>query len=167
MVNATLNLSLCHQVARTNAARTVFRYRLPADYREDLRQEALTVLWTKRNSFDATRGSWRTFAERVVRNRIASLLRSRSWQTDQTNSEEIIESLHAASFAQGVDLRASVLQVLSGVNAFDRRVAISLAERSASETAEALGSSRATIYRSINRLRAAFESGGFDAGVRR
>src|SRR3954454_25072690 len=64
------------RIAGVQAAVTAARYGLQPDEREDLQQEALLELWSKRTLFDARRGSWRTFAERIVRNRMTSRIRS-------------------------------------------------------------------------------------------
>jgi hypothetical protein len=54
-----------------------------------------------------------------------------------------------------------VLQVLNKVEPGDRDVALCLCQHSAVETAVRLGISRASVYRSIGRLRSAFTDAGF------
>jgi len=65
------------------------------------------------------------------------------------------------------DLRADVWVVLGRMPPFDRTVGICLIDHSASETAQKLGVSRATVFRSIKRLRATFAAAGFASGGRR
>jgi hypothetical protein len=62
------------------------------------------------------------------------------------------------------DLRIDVWVVLGRMSSFDRTVAFCLIEHSAVETSQKLGVSRATAYRSIKRLRAAFAAAGFGSG---
>jgi hypothetical protein len=59
------------------------------------------------------------------------------------------------------DLGVDIERVLAGVSAFDRAVARCLMDWSASETGRVLKVSRASVYRSIERLRAAFTAAGF------
>ena len=70
------SLSAICRLAAVRAAATASLYQLPTDSRQDLEQEALLELWRKRPAYDPQRGSWRTFSERVVANRITSLVRS-------------------------------------------------------------------------------------------
>jgi len=58
------------------------------------------------------------------------------------------------------DLRIEVRRVLAGMAQFDQAVAQSLIDYSAIETGQRLGVSRATVYRAIGRLRAAFAEAG-------
>jgi len=57
--------------------------------------------------------------------------------------------------------------VLGRMSPFDRTVAAYLIDHSAIETSQKLGVSRATAYRSINRLRAVLAAAGFGSGGRR
>ena len=64
------------QLAAVRAATIVAVYGLPKDAQCDLEQEALLELWRKQQAYDPRRGSWRTFSERVVANRMTSLVRA-------------------------------------------------------------------------------------------
>jgi RNA polymerase sigma-70 factor (ECF subfamily) len=148
-------------VAAVRAATTVALYGLPKDARHDLEQEALLELWRKRPAYDARRGSWRTFSERVVANRLRSLVRSMHTEPSGHFREEPLENLAAlAAPNDRTDLRADVSRVLSSVSEFDRSVAVDLIDYSAIEIGQRLGVSRATVYRAIGRLRAAFREAG-------
>ena len=107
------------------------------------------------------RGSWRTFSERVVANRMTSLVRSmRSERSGRFREEPIENLLGLAAPNDGADLRADVARVLAGMSPFDRSVAMYLVGHSAIETGQRLGVCRATVYRAIGRLRTAFTEAG-------
>jgi RNA polymerase sigma-70 factor (ECF subfamily) len=148
-------------VSAVRAATIVAAYGLPKDARHDLEQEALLELWRKRSAYDARRGSWRTFSERVVANRLRSIVRSMHTEPSGHFREEPLETFVAmAAPSAHTDLRADVSRVLANVSQFDRSVALDLIDYSASEIGQRLGASRATVYRSIGRLRAAFAEAG-------
>jgi RNA polymerase sigma-70 factor (ECF subfamily) len=157
------------RLAAVRSAAMVRLYGLPQDSRPDLEQEALLELWRKRTAYDPARGSWRTFAERVVANRMVSLMRSihsdKAGTSRETPLDESVWSL-SAPMDRG-DLRIDVWVVLGRMSLFDRTVAFCLIDHSAIETSQELGVSRATAYRSIKRLRAAFAAAGFASGGRR
>ncbi len=154
-------------VAGVRAASIVTLYRLPADFRHDLEQEALLELWRKHQAYDPRRGSWRTFSERVVANRMASLVRAmRSERSGQFREDPLETVLHLAAPGEQGDLCPDVSRVLAGMSPFDRSVAFCLVGYSAIETSQRLGVSRATVYRAIWRLRAAFTEAGLSPSGR-
>jgi len=140
----------------------VNRYRLPADFRRDLEQEAMLELWRKRFAYDEQRGSWPTFCEQVVANRMTSLVRSMySTRSGQFREEPLQDRLGLVAASDNIELRIDVARVLAALPPFDRRVAASLIRHSASETGRTLRISRASVYRAIGRLRVAFAAAGF------
>ena len=159
--------SAASRVADVRAAKIVALYGLPHDDRQDLKQEALLELWRKSPLFDARRASWRTFAERVVANRMTSLMRNLHSQRRGHGKNEPLDDLCRSLPAPDdcSDLRVNVRRVLAGMPQFDQAVAGSLIDHSVIETGHRLGVSRATVYRSIDRLRAAFKTAGFSAAV--
>ena len=153
--------SASSRLAAVRAATIVTLHGLPTDSRRDLEQEALLELWRKHQAYDPRRGSWRTFSERVVANRMTSLVRAmRSERSGQFREEPIENLLGLAAPNIRTDLRADVSRVLAGLSPFDRNVALCLIGHSAIETTQCLGVSRATVYRAIGRLRAAFTEAG-------
>lgn len=150
------------RAAVVRAALTVTLYGLPQDFRTDLQQEAVLELWRRRSMYDPQRGSWSTFSERIIANRIASVMRHlRSERSGLFREDSLDKWLSLPARDADQQLRADVARVLDGIPEFDRRVAICLIESSAVEASRHLRVSRATIYRSIGRLRAAF----IDAGL--
>ena len=150
------------RLAAVRAATMVSLFALPQHSGPDLEQEALLELWRKRAAFDPTRGSWRTFAEPVVANRLVSLARRmHSDKAGHRRERQIDEVREMAAPVDLADLRIEVWRVLDRVAPFDRTVALCLIGHSAMETGRTLGVSRATVYRSIERLRDAFAAAGF------
>jgi DNA-directed RNA polymerase specialized sigma24 family protein len=145
------------RLAAVRAATIATLYELPTESRRDLEQEALLELWRKRTAYDAQRGSWRTFSERVVANRMTSLVRSMYSERSGHFREDPLENLVALAVPNDrADLRSDVSRVLAGVAQFDRSVAAYLIDYSPIEIGQRLGASRATVYRAIGRLRVAF-----------
>jgi RNA polymerase sigma-70 factor (ECF subfamily) len=151
----------CSRLARARAASIVARYRLPSESRRDLEQEALVELWRKAPAYDSCRGSWRTFAERVVANRLASLVRHMGSQTlDSLGQEHIGDHVSLVASSAYMELSVDVWRLVATLPRVDRSVAVCLMDRSAVETAQCLRMSRAAVYRSICRLRFAFKAAG-------
>jgi RNA polymerase sigma factor (sigma-70 family) len=133
--------------------------RLTAADREDLEQEAALRTWLALARFDSGLGSLVTLTECVVRNEVASFLRSRRfrrpWEVALETNERILTEAD-----RNDDLCCDVRRVLRKMELADRVVARELSEQSVTETSRQLGISRAATYRSIRRLRAAFASAG-------
>jgi len=151
------------RIAGVTAARIAGRSGMPADARRDLEQEALLELWRKAPLFNAHRASWPTFSDRVMVNRLRSLMRSHQAASRERGTEQPFEEFRHSNPAPDlwIELRIDVKRVLCGVSRFDRAVAISLAEYSITETSHRLDVPRATVYRSIERLRVTFNAAGF------
>jgi RNA polymerase sigma factor (sigma-70 family) len=156
-------LPLNLRIASFAVARMAASKGIAADTRRDLVQEALLELWRKAPLFDPRRSSWPTFSDRVIVNRLRSLMRNRRPMHHEFCRErphnEVTDAFGEAELC--IELRVDVARILSGVSRFDRSVAASLAERSVTETSDYLGISRARIYRAIDRLRTAFTTAGF------
>ena len=154
-------------IAAVHAAKIIALHALPHDHLQDLKQEALLELWRKAPVFDEGRAGWRTFAERVVANRLASLIRHARSSRAGFGQQDPIEGLEVPDPARydNIDLQTDVRRVLDGVASLDRSVALLLIDYSAIETSRRLRVSRSTVYRSIERLRAAFTAAGFCSAV--
>ena len=114
MVETTFeqSYSATSRVAAVRAATIVTKYGLPPDSRHDLEQEALLELWRKRQAYDAQRGSCRTFSERVVANRMTSLVRRMHSERSGQFREDPLESLVGlAAPNDGAELRIDVSRV--------------------------------------------------------
>ncbi len=84
----------------------------------------------------------------------------RSNRSGHFKEEPLEDFVALAAPNDHTDLRADVSRVLANVSQFDRSVAVGLIDNSASEIGQRLGASRATVYRAIGRLRAAFTEAG-------
>ena len=156
------------RIAAVQATRIARRQRLPDDLIEDLAQESLLSLWRSTPAFDEQRARWSTFAEHVVSNCLASRLRSMYSGRSAHGKEDPLDGQRVVDpvcFDVEVNLQRDVRRVLAGLSAFDRTVALSLTNYTAVETSRRLGVARATIYRSIDRLRSAFVDGGITGPV--
>lgn len=157
-----------HRLASARAAAMVRHYGLPSDTRNDLAQEVLLTLWQKRSAFDPGRGSWRTFAEKVAANKLASLARNmRSQRSGCFRTHPLDEVFHAKAPDAPYETHADVWGVLASVSPFDRSVAICLTQHSVIETCQNLGVRRASVYRAIERLKAAFVAAGVGPKTRK
>jgi RNA polymerase sigma factor (sigma-70 family) len=167
VVDASFEQSYCRSklIASTRAAMIVKLHGLPNEDRLDLCQEGLLELWVKSPRFNSSRASWRTYAERVVSNRLASCIRSVDALRRGHGLHDSLDEIKRVPLAgdDRCELRVDVRKVLARVSRFDRAVALSLIDNSPSETSEILGVARSSIYRAIERLRVAFTAGGFAA----
>lgn len=133
--------------------------------REDVIQDSLLTLWAFIPRYDSTRASPRTFIERIVANRVVSLVREVRAVRRGSGKTCSLAAARGLSSPLGhcPDLRIGVMQVLAGVGAFDRAVPLSLAHYSIAETSERLSVPRGRVNRSIGRLRLAFAAAGFSS----
>jgi DNA-directed RNA polymerase specialized sigma24 family protein len=96
------------RLAAVRAATIVAVHRLPGDFRRDLEQEAKLEIWRKRSTYDARRGSWRTYSERVVANRMTSLVRRMySTRSGQFREEPLHDRLGLPAASDNIELRIS------------------------------------------------------------
>jgi RNA polymerase sigma-70 factor (ECF subfamily) len=136
----------------------------PAD-REDWEQEALTAVWRALPRYDPSRASLRTFVERVVTTRFASLLRARRSRPKL----EPLEEYHSVGLdgIPVVEFRTDFHRVSTSLAEHDRRLATLLLDHSPTEASRVLRISRSSVYDRIHRIRIAFEDAGFGPRGRR
>jgi RNA polymerase sigma factor (sigma-70 family) len=127
--------------------------------RQDLEQETLTAVWRALRHYDASRSSLRTFVEKVVSTRLASLFRRRRRQLHF----ELIDEHHLIGL-DGIptaEFRIDFQRIVAFLSTRDGRLAALLADHSPSEASRALGISRSTVYEGMRRIRSAFEHAGY------
>lgn len=154
------------KAARSQAWEAVIRgWAIPED-RKDLEQEGLLACWRALASFEPSRASLRTFMERVVAARLASVWRARRCRPS-FQSLDRHEHDKNDTWAPNVELRSDVRRVLTSMETDDRRLVILLVDHTASEAGRALGIARSTVYFRLLRIRAAFRDAGLDPGDHR
>ena len=132
---------------------------------EDLEQEALLAAWRALRSFDPSRASLRTFIERVVAARFASLMRARR----KKPTPEPIQEHHLIGLdgIPAVEFRVDFQTACASLGKADRRLATLLSPFSPTEASRTMGISRSTVYEGIRRIRVAFENAGYCLGTGR
>lgn len=146
---------LAQRAAKVRAS-SVPRY----DYfdRDDLVQDAVTAVLAALDRYDEPRASLRTFVERVASSGIATTLRRA--RAAKRTSVDYRQPAESAGLSLIVELRLDMRRALGTLGRSERRVAALLEEYRPAEIARALGVSRASVYRSIDRIREAFIEAG-------
>ena len=127
--------------------------------REDFEQESLTACWRALPQFNPCRASLRTFIERVVASRSASLIRTarRSPAFLPLND---IEPRAENSETEIQQLYADVERISSAFGGSDRQLILLLLEYSPAEAGRMLGLPRSTVHERIVRMRRSFLAAG-------
>ena len=131
---------MARRAARVRAANALEAKSLTYEDRRDLEQEALLALWRSLPKFDPTRASIRTFAERVIANKIASVVRAQ--RAVRRTSVLVYSPAYTEHPEAQVQRRVDVVRVLGGLSERERRLALMLIEHTPSETSRELRISR-------------------------
>ena len=151
---------LAVRAAQVRATAAVLSGAIPSTDLEDCEQEGLTACWLALPRFDPARASLRTFVERVVANRIATLARA-------VRRVPIHVQLSARgdwlvpSEAAGREFHADVERLSMAFGAEDRQLVFLLLEHSPAEAGRMMGLPRSAVYHRILRLRGKFVKAGF------
>ena len=162
MVEATFEQAypIAARAAKVRATAAVVSGAILVADREDIEQEGLTACWLALPQFDPARASLRTFIERVIASRIASLMRA-------ARRSPASVSLNAAgpqpvdSRAELQELHADIARLSSAFEFHDRQLTLLLLEHSPAEAGRMLGLPRSTVHDRILRLRRRFVAAGF------
>jgi RNA polymerase sigma factor (sigma-70 family) len=127
---------------------------------EDVQQEAVIAVWLALKSFDPNKASLRTFVERVVASKVQSALR-RTRAAKRTKRDPSTCTTEGRELLVRIEFHLDLRSVLRGLAAPDRKVAYLLCEYRSAEVARILNVSRASVHRSIHRIRAALLEVGF------
>ena len=168
------------------AARLAHSGAVPGLDAEDIAQELREEVLRRTECFDPTRACFDTFADRVIRNRIADLARqsqaikaSRMTQsfetpltgTDGQESLTLADTLTETTPPHGVDdfaashgpgMKSDVSRLLASLCPSSRRIAIAVADGSVADAARLLGLHRSTIYERMAAIRKAAIAMGLD-----
>lgn len=147
------------RAAQVRSAAAIATTGLPADEREDLEQQALMGVWLALPRYDSSRASVRTFVERVVASRVASLLRARR----RRPRFDPIEEYHAAGLDEipALEFQTDCQRVAATLAERDRRLVALLLVHSPTEVSRVLRISRSTVYEGIRRIQVAFQLAGY------
>jgi len=132
---------------------------IPAADLEDFEQEGLTACWLALPKFNPARASLRTFVERVVASRIASLVRA----ARRSPSHVPLNAAGPQPVDSGADLQelyADVARLSSAFGSHDRQLILLLLEHSPAEAGRMLGLPHSTVHDRIRRLRHRFVAAG-------
>lgn len=154
------NFDLAYPLIRRAAhARLRGKLRLTTTDRQDWEQEVLIAAWRALPQYDPTKAALRTFLERVIGNRLASLVRGRHRVPVFVGLEDYhsIDLCEAAQVELGRDVRTVVAQLPEP----ERRLATVLVSCTPAEASQRLGIARSTVYERIRRIRIAFELAGY------
>ncbi|MGC9998480.1 MAG: sigma-70 family RNA polymerase sigma factor [Bryobacteraceae bacterium] len=162
MVEATFDQAypFAARAAQVRATAAVVSGAIPAADLEDFEQEGLTACWLALPKFNPARASLRTFVERVVASRIASLVRA-------ARRSPVHVPLKAAgprpvdSGAELQELHADIERISSAFGCHDRQLILLLLEHSPAEACRMLGLPRSTVHDRILRMRRSFVRAGY------
>ncbi|MBM3745717.1 MAG: sigma-70 family RNA polymerase sigma factor [Acidobacteria bacterium] len=146
------------RAAQVRSAAAVATAGLPAHEREDLEQEALMAVWRALPQYDPSRACLRTFIERVIASRFASLLRARRRQLTLVPLDG--QHLVTRDGIPVVEFRNDLQRVVGSLAERDRRLTLRLMEHTPTETSRSLGIARSTVYEHLRRIRTAFVDAG-------
>lgn len=159
------------------AARLAHSGAVPGLDAEDIAQELREEVLRRAECFDPTRACFDTFADRVIRNRIADLARqsqaikaSRMTQSfdapiarkDGQGPLTLADTLTETTSPHGVDdfaamhgpgLKSDVARLLATLCPTSRRIAIAVSEGTVADAARVLGLHRSTIYERLASIR--------------
>ena len=162
MVEATFEQAypIAARAAQVRATAAVVSGAIPAADLEDFEQEGLTACWLALPKFNPARASLRTFVERVVASRIASLVRA-------ARRSPVHVPLKAAgprpveSGSELQELYADIDRISLAFCCHDRQLIFLLLAHSPAEAGRMLGLPRSTVHDRILRMRRSFVRAGY------
>lgn len=162
MVEATFEQAypLALRAAQVRATAAVLSGAARNADRDDLQQEGLNACWRALPHFDPTRASLRTFIERVVAARLASVVRSARRVPVHVPLNEAGPQPVDSESAE-LELRADLWQIVSSLHSGDRGLILILLDHSPAEASRILGVPRSTVHDRIVRLRRRFAAAGY------
>ena len=161
-----LNASTFRHI-RNAARRLASTGSVPGMDREDIEQDLILDLWHRRRAFDRSRASFRTFADRIVAHRIATLTsptartqaeRNIAWLDAPTGDDKgstLAETLRDPATPTDIDLGLAldVRRFVAALTPALRRCCKILVEPNVAEAARAARLRRSAVYEGAGRLR--------------
>lgn len=162
MVEATFDQAypIAVRAAQVRATAAVVSGAIPVADLEDFEQEGLTACWLALPKFDPARASLRTFVERVVASRLASLVRAARRAPTQVSLDAVCEWLTDGG-TDRQDAQFDIERIASASNGLDRQLISLLLNYSPAEAGRMLDLPRSTVHDRILRMRNRFAAAGF------
>ncbi len=154
------------RAAQVRATAAVVAGAIPVTDREDFEQEGVVACLHALPRFDPSRASLRTFIERVVAARLASVIR-RTRRSPELVPVDALCRFPVIGDDGRREVRMSIDGVLESLHEEDRELVGLLLEVSPAEASRELGIPRSTIHDRIQLLRQRFTQAGLDIRVRR
>ncbi len=152
-------LSVAKRVADVRAALAVAgRRAIHADL-DDLVQEGVIACWKASRQFDPARAGLRTFLERVVALRLATVLRSERRKPRTVDLDTLVHP-QTPDEGRAVEFSASLQTLLKTLSHEDAHLVKLLLHFTPAEAARVLGIARSTLHDRIRRLRPKFVAAG-------
>ena len=163
MVDSTFRkaYAIALRAAKVRATAAVVSGVIPVSDREDFEQEGVTACLRALPQFDPGRASLRTFIERVVAARLASIVR-RTRRNPELVPVDALGGFPVEGEAARRELRMDIDRVLASLRADDRELVRLLLDVSPAEASRQLGIPRSTLHDRILRLRQRFVQAGLD-----
>jgi RNA polymerase sigma factor (sigma-70 family) len=152
---------LARRAAQVHSARWSRVLRAAGHDRDDLEAVCIAEVWGKLHRFNPTKSSLPTFVERIVSTKAVSFLR-RCRARKRTRTDGDATGISQGPIDVAIALRVDVRRSLALLNDADHRVARMLLHWKPIEIAKLYGISRAAIYRSKERIRAALRKFDLD-----
>jgi DNA-directed RNA polymerase specialized sigma24 family protein len=155
---------------RTTARRLTGDKAIPGMDAQDIEQDLVLDLWRRRAAFDPSRATFRTFADRVVAHRVATLtgptvrlaaeratlsldLPAANDDGDATLADILSDPDEPADLDEQHGLRLDVRRFVAGLTPALKRCCAILLAPNVTEAAAAAGLHRSSVYESAQRLR--------------
>ncbi len=170
--NAALDARIRNHI-HTTANRLAKCGGVPGMDAQDIEQDLFLDLWHRRHAFDPTKASFRTFADRVISNRVATLAcptirlkaeRQLVWLDQPIDDEQhtLADTLPdpAAVSDQDHGLTLDVKRFVAGLSPAMRRCCAILTAPNIREASANAGLHRSSFYENVQRLRKLAEAAG-------
>lgn len=152
-------LPLAWHTAQVRASSAVgCGFATPVDH-DDLVQEGLIACWRAYSRYDPTLAGERTFFERVVALRLATVLRSERRKPTTVDLDAVVHP-QTPDEGRAVEFSASLQTLLKTLSHEDAHLVKLLLHFTPAETARILGVARSTLHDRIRRLRPKFVAAG-------
>lgn len=150
------------RAAQVRATAAVLCGLIPASEREDFEQEGLIACWRALPKYDPGRASLRTFVERVVAARLASVVRKARRAPESLPLSAASRVLATGAHAS-IDEQADLDRRLARLSDADEQLVRLLMEHAPGDAGRLMGLSRSTVHTRIVRLRQQLAIDGLDS----